>query len=53
MSANSLHCKVLIDVVHLRPALWDKSDKNYQNRDLKLKKKLWEEVAAECNSSCK
>jgi hypothetical protein len=27
------------------------SDKNYQNRDLKLK--LWEEVAAECDSSCK
>ena len=27
------------------------NDKNYQNRDLKLK--LWEEVAAECDSSCK
>jgi len=37
--------------VHLRLALWEQSDKNYQNRDLKLK--LWEEVAAECDPSCK
>ena len=43
MSANTLDCEVLINAVHLRPALWDESDKNYQNRDLKLK--LWEEVA--------
>jgi len=50
MSANTLDCKVLINVVHLRLALWEQSDKNYQNRDLKLK--LWEEVAAECDSSC-
>jgi hypothetical protein len=35
----------------LRPALWGKIDKNCQNRDFKLK--LWEEVAAECDSSCK
>jgi hypothetical protein len=51
MSANTLHCKVLINAVHLRLALWDQSYKNYQNRDLKLK--LWEEVAIECDSSCK
>ena len=51
MSANTLDCKVLINAVHLRPALWEQSDKNYQNRDLKLQ--LWEEVAAECDSSCK
>jgi len=51
MSANTLDCEVLINAVHLRPALWEQSDKTYQNRDLKLK--LWEEVAAECDSSCK
>ena len=51
MSANTLDCEVLINAVHLRPALWEQSDKNYQNRDLKLK--LWEEVAAECDSCCK
>ena len=51
MSANTLDCEVLINVVHLRPALWEQSDKSYQNRDLKLK--LWGEVAAECDSSCK
>ena len=51
MSANTLDWEVLINVVHLRPALWEQSDKNYQNRDLKLK--LWEEVADECDSSCK
>jgi hypothetical protein len=51
MSANALDCEVLINAVHLRPALCEQSDKNYQNRDLKLK--MWEEVAAECDSSCK
>jgi len=51
MSANTLDCKILINAVHLRPALWEQSDKNYQDRDLKLK--LWEEVAAECDFSCK
>ena len=51
MSSNTLDCEVLINAVHLRPALWEQSDKNYQNRNLKLK--LWEEVAAECDSSCK
>jgi hypothetical protein len=33
MSANTLDCEILINVVHLRPALWKQSDKNYQNRD--------------------
>ena len=47
----TLDCEVSINVVHLRPALWEQSDKTYQNRDLKLK--LWEEVAAERDSSCK
>jgi len=49
MRANrpTLDCEVLINAVHLRPALWEQSDKNYQNRDLKLK--LWEDVAAECD----
>jgi len=51
MSANTLDCEVLINVVHSRLALWEQSDKNYQNRDLKLKP--WEEVAAECDFSCK
>jgi len=51
MSANSLDCEVLVNAVHLRPALWEPSDKNYQNRNLKLK--VWEEVAAEYDSSCK
>ena len=51
MSANTLDCEVLISAVHLRLALWEQSDTNYQNRDLKLK--LWEEVAAECDSCCK
>jgi hypothetical protein len=51
VSANTLDCEILINAVHLRPALWERSDKNYKNRDLKLK--LWEEVAAECDSSCK
>jgi hypothetical protein len=51
MSTNQIDCDVLINAVHIRPALWQQSDKNYQNRDLKLK--LWEEVAAECDSSCK
>jgi len=51
MSANILDCEVLINALHLRPALWEQSDKNYQNRDLQLK--LWEEMAAECDSSCK
>jgi hypothetical protein len=37
MSANILDCEVLIHAVHLKPALWEQSDKNYQNRDLKLK----------------
>ena len=50
-SWRTLDCDVLINALHLRPALWEQSDKNYQNRDLKLK--LWEEVAAECDSSCK
>jgi hypothetical protein len=45
-----LDCEVLIDAVHLRPTLWEQTDKNYQKRDLKLK--LWEQVAAECHSSC-
>ena len=51
MSANTLDWEVLINAVHLRPALWEQSDKKYQNRDLKLK--LWEEVAAEWYSSFK
>jgi len=51
MSANTLDCEVLINTVHFRPALWEQSDKNYHNRDLTLK--LWEEVAAECDSYCK
>jgi hypothetical protein len=51
MSANTLDCKVLINAVHFRLALWEQCDKNYQNRDLNLK--LWEEVAPECDSSCK
>ena len=51
VSANTLDCEVLINAVHLRPAVWEQCDKNYQNRDLKLK--LWEEVAVECDSSCK
>jgi len=51
MCVNTLDCEVIINAVHLRPALWVQSDKKYQNRDLKLK--LWEEVAAECDSSCK
>ena len=51
MSANTLDCEILTNAVHLRLALWEQSDKNYLNRDLKLK--LWEEVAAECDSSCK
>ena len=50
ISANTLDCEVLINAVHFRPALREQSDKNYQNRDLKLK--LWKEVAAECYS-CK
>jgi len=50
MSANILDCEVLINAVYLRPALWVQSDKNYQNRDLKLK--LWEEMAAVRDSSC-
>jgi len=50
MSANTLDCEVLINAVHLRQALWEQDDKNYQNRDLKLK--LWEKMAAECDSSC-
>ena len=49
MSANTFDCEVLINAVHLRPALWEQSEKNYQSRNLKLK--LWEEVAAECDSS--
>jgi hypothetical protein len=49
--ANTLDCEVLTNAVHLRPALWEQSDKNNYNRDLKLK--LWEEVAAECDFSCK
>ena len=51
VSANTLECEVSINAVHLRPALWEQSDKNCQNRDLKLK--MWEEVAAECEYSCK
>jgi hypothetical protein len=51
VSAYTLDCEVLINAVHTRLALWEQSDKNYQNRDLKLK--LREEVAAECDSSCK
>ena len=51
VSANTLDCEVLINAVHFRPALWEQGDNNYQNRDLKLKP--WEEVAAECDSSCK
>jgi hypothetical protein len=44
MSASALDCEILINAVHLRPALWKQSDKNYQNRDLKMK--IWEEVSA-------
>jgi hypothetical protein len=51
VSASTLDCEVLINAVHTKLALWDQSDKNYQNRGFKLK--LWEEVAAECDSSCK
>jgi len=47
----TLDCEVLINAAHLRQALWEQSYKAYQNRDLKLK--LCEEVAAECDSSCK
>jgi len=43
--------KGLINAVHLRPALFEQSDKNYQNVDLKLK--VCEEMAVECDSSCK
>ena len=49
MEICTLDCEVLISAVHLRPALLEQSDENYQNRDLKLK--MWEEVAAECDSS--
>jgi hypothetical protein len=51
VSASALDCEILINAVHLRLALWEHSDKNYQNRDLKLK--VWEEVAVECNCYCK
>ena len=51
MSANTSDCEVLVNAVHLTPALWEQSDRNYQNRDIKLK--LWQEVAVECDSSCK
>jgi hypothetical protein len=36
MSANTLDYEVLINAVRLRPALWEQSYKNYQNRDLQL-----------------
>jgi hypothetical protein len=49
VSASTLDCEVLINAVHLRPALREQSNKNYKNGDLKLK--LWEEVATECDSS--
>jgi hypothetical protein len=32
----TMDCEVLINAVHLRPALWEQRDKNYQNRDLNL-----------------
>jgi hypothetical protein len=51
MSENTSDCEVLVNVVHLRADLWEQSDKNYQNRDLKLQ--MREEVAVECDSSCK
>ena len=38
MSAITLDCEVLTNAVHLRPALWEQSDKNFQNRDLNLLK---------------
>jgi hypothetical protein len=50
MSGNALHCKNLINAVQLQLPLWEQSDKNYQNRDLKFK--IWE-VAGECDYSCK
>jgi hypothetical protein len=50
MIASGLDCKILMNAVHLIPALWEQSAKSYQNRDIKLK--MWEEVSAECNSSC-
>jgi len=33
---NTLDCEVLINAVHLRLALWEQSDNNYQNRELLL-----------------
>jgi hypothetical protein len=51
MTASGLDCEILINAGHVRPASWEQSDKNYQNRDMKLK--MWEEVAAEYKSSCK
>ena len=47
----TLDCEVLINAVHLRPALYEQSYKTYQNRDRALK--LWEDAAGECDSSCK
>jgi hypothetical protein len=51
MRANTSDCEVLVNAVHLTPALWEQSDRKYQNRDIKLK--LWQQVAVECDSSCK
>jgi len=34
MSANTLDCEVLINAVHLRPALWEQSDKTIKTETL-------------------
>jgi hypothetical protein len=49
LTCEGLDCEILINAVNLRPALWEQGDKNYQNRDRKLK--MWEEMAAECKCS--
>jgi hypothetical protein len=40
---------LVINSVHLSPALWEQGDKNDQNRDLKVK--MWEEMTAESKCS--
>jgi hypothetical protein len=51
MSVYAVHCGVLTNVVHLRVALWEQHDGNYENGGPKLKPQ--EEMTAEYDpSSC-
>lgn len=42
---ENLDCEKLIDLIHIRPAIWDMRSEDYSNKI--VKKRCWEEITNE------